>query len=145
MAFFYAAQAAAHALQAAAHFLQQSCAESFSHSAAQALQMSAHNLQIAVQKDESRAQKRAHKAQMSAQSRQRLIHFKWSLLTKPIHMVAQLSHSTIHAKQASIQAFMFVFMINIKFKKIKNKYAVLIVNTPPLIFILFSCISATAW
>lgn len=64
-----------HFLQTSAHFLQQSCAECFSHSVAHALQRSAQSLHNTSLNDEARASNLAHKAQMSAQSRQRDIHF----------------------------------------------------------------------
>ncbi|MDZ4759046.1 MAG: hypothetical protein SGJ10_13035 [Bacteroidota bacterium] len=96
------AHASAHFLQAAAHLLQQSCADSFSHSAAQALQISAQSLQRAFVNSEPLASNLAHKAQMSAQSRHKAIHFKWSLSFMPMQCVAQLSHSITHAKHASI-------------------------------------------
>src|SRR5450759_5126084 len=103
---------AAHFLQASAFFLQQSCAESFSHSAAQALQRSAHSLQSASQNDESLAANLAHKAQMSAQSRQSAIHFKWFLSFKLMQAVAQASHSIEQARQASMQFLEFFIMFN---------------------------------
>ena len=96
------AHASAHFLQAAAHDLQQPWADSFSHSAAQALQIFAHNLQSASVNAEPLASNLAHNAQMSAQSRQSAMHLRCSLSFMPIQCVAQRSHSTAHAKQASI-------------------------------------------
>ncbi len=93
----------AHFLQASAFFLQQLCVESFPHSAAHALQISAHNLHSASLNDEPRTANRAHKEQMSAQSRHRAIHFKWFLSHISMQQVAESSHSTAHAKHASIQ------------------------------------------
>jgi hypothetical protein len=103
---------AAHFLHASAHFLQQSCAESFLHSAAQALQRSAQSLQSASQNDEPLAANLAHKAQMSAQSRQSAIHFKWFLSFMLIQQVAQSSHSIAQARQVSIQFFVFFILFN---------------------------------
>ena len=72
----------AHSLQVPAVFLQQSGAEGFSHSAAQATQSSAQSLQSAPENDEPLASNLAHRAQMSAQSRQSAIDFKWFLSFK---------------------------------------------------------------
>lgn len=105
----------AHFLQASAHFLQLLCAESFSHSAAQALQMSSQSLQSASQNDEPLAQNLAHKAQMSAQSRQSAIHFKWFLSFMFMQLVAHFSHSMAHARQASMHflefSILFLFLL----------------------------------
>ena len=98
----------AHFLHASAHFLQQSCAESFPHSAAQALHKSAQSLQSASENDESLAANLAHKAQMSAQSRQSEIHFKWLLSFMLMQEVAQSSHSIAHSEHAVIQLWNLV-------------------------------------
>src|SRR5450759_2581798 len=103
---------AAHFLQASAHFLQQSCAESFSHSAAQAIQRSAQSLQSASQNDDPLAANLAHKAQMSAQSRQSAIHFKWFLSFRLMPCDAQTSHSIAQARQASMQFLEFFILFN---------------------------------
>jgi len=105
-------QASAHFLQASAHFLQHSCAESFLHSAAQALQRSAQSLQSASLNDEPLAANLAHKAQMSAQSRQSAIHFKWFLSFMLMQQVAQSSHSIEQARQASMQFLEFFIVFD---------------------------------
>ena len=102
----------AHFLQASAHFLQQACAESFLHSAAQALQRSAQSLQSASQNDEPLAANLAPKAQMSAQSRQSAIHFKWFLSFMLMQQVAQSSHSIEQARQASMQFLEFFIVFD---------------------------------
>ncbi len=105
----------AHFLHALAVFLQQSGAEGFSHSAAQATQSSAQSLQRAAANDEPLASNLAHRAQMSAQSRQSAIAFKWFLSHMLIQQVAQSSHSMAHAKQASMQFLEFSILFFILF------------------------------
>jgi len=106
------AQASAHFLQAAAHDLQQSWADNFPHSAAQALQISAHSLQRALVNAEPLASNLAHRAQMSAQSRQSAMHVKCSLSFMPMQWVAQLSHATAHARHASIHLLLKSFILD---------------------------------
>ncbi len=108
----YYEQASAHRSQASAHFLQQSCVESFLHSAAQALQRSTQSLQSASQNDDPLAANLAHKAQMSAQSRQSAIHFKWFLSFMLMQEVAQSSHSIAQARQASMHFFELFILFN---------------------------------
>ena len=105
----------AHFLQATAFFLQQSGAEGFSHSTAQALQSSAQSLQSKPENDEPLASNLAHRAQMSAQSRQSAIDFKWFLSHMLIQQVAQSSHSMAHARQASMQFLEFSILFSILF------------------------------
>ena len=105
----------AHFLHALAVLLQQSGAEGFSHSAAQATQSSAQSLQSAAANDEPLASNLAHRAHMSAQSRQSAIDFKLFLSFRLIQQVTQSSHSMAHARQASMQflefsiLFFFIF------------------------------------
>ena len=102
----------AHFLQALAVFLQQSGAEGFSHSTAQAAQSSAQSLHSASQNDEPLASNLAHRAQMSAQSRQSAIDFKLFLSLRLIQQVAHSSHSMAHARQASMQFLEFFILFN---------------------------------
>jgi Rps23 Pro-64 3,4-dihydroxylase Tpa1-like proline 4-hydroxylase len=69
-------------------------------------------LQSAPQNDESLAANLAHKAQMSAQSRQSAIHFKWFLSFKLMQQVAHSSHSKAQARQASMQFLEFFILFN---------------------------------
>ena len=101
----------AHFLHASAQFLQQSWVECFSHSAAHALQRSAQSLHSASLNDEPRASNLAHKAQMSAQSRQRDMHLIWLLSHISMQHVAQSSHSTAHAIHASIHDWLLWWLI----------------------------------
>jgi len=97
----------AHFLQALTVFLQQSGAEGFSHSVAQATQTSIQSLHSASQNDEPLASNLAHRAQMSAQSRQSAIDFKLFLSFMLMQQVAHSSHSMAHIRQASMQFLVF--------------------------------------
>ncbi len=70
--------------------------------------MSAQSLQMASAKAEPRAHKRAHKSQMSAQSRQRLAHVVCPESAELIQEVAHFSHSVMQARQALIHASLFI-------------------------------------
>ena len=109
----------AHFLQAPAIFLQQSGAEGFSHSAAQATQSSIQSLQSVPENDEPLASNLAHRAQMSAQSRQSAIDIKLFLSFRLMQQVAHSSHSMAHARQASMQFlefFIFFFFFFLQFR-----------------------------
>lgn len=100
----------AHFLQALAVFLQQSGAEGFSHSVAQATQTSIQSLHSASQNDEPLASNLAHRAQMSAQSRQSAIDFKLFLSFRLMQQVAHSSHSVAHTRQASMRFLEFFIL-----------------------------------
>ena len=98
-----AAQISAHFLQASAHALQDSWwAACLEHSFEQAAQISAHKACKLASNCEPLASKRAHKAQISAQSRHNMIH---SLFPDATQSVKQVSHVMTQAKQASMQFF----------------------------------------
>ena len=97
----------AHFLQALTVILQQSGAEGFSHSVAQTTQTSIQSLHSASHNDEPLASNLAHRAQMSAQSRQSAIDFKLFLSFRLMQQVAHSSHSMAHARQALMQLLEF--------------------------------------
>ena len=99
----YSSQIFAHFLQASAHALQESRWEAcFAHSSEQILHILAHNACKSWLNLEPLASKRAHNAQIAAQSLHNAIH---SLLPLAIQSVIQLSQVIKHAKHASIPFF----------------------------------------
>jgi hypothetical protein len=105
----------AHFLQALTFILQQSCTACFSHSVAQTIQTSIQSLRSAAQNDEPLASNLAHKEQMSAQSRQSAIHFKWFSSFKLMQQVTHSSLSMTQARQASMQFLELFILFSIKF------------------------------
>ena len=102
----YILQASTHFLHASTHALQ--CSPCLAHSAMQASQHFTHIAHSSSQNCESLAHNLAQSAHMSAQSMHTFAHPSISFMDK--HMVVHFSHSTMQAKQASMQFFIFFIL-----------------------------------